>query len=344
VLLTRRTRRRAVPALTIGALLAGALVVGQAAAGTPMTSPVTTESVNLALEPGAVASAKSQRTTAPELTYAPANAIDVFVHNGWTSNFAAVGNGYDPTHDWFQVRLADPAPVYEVFTRWTSPSKPTEYEVQVSTDAGCETWTTVAHVTNPDDKDAQVIDHQDPVRCVRMQGLATTSTAGYTINEFELWSGPKPAPVVGKIIPVPVRQTPGSGQPWELTRTSRIVVSDSSLTATAEVLAGYLRPATGFVLPVVTGAATAADIALNLGAVSGLPADKADEGYSLTVSSAGAGITAPQPHGLFNGFTSLRQLLPAAINASVTPAANAASGPMTASSTASRRANATSAS
>ncbi|MGW7683999.1 beta-N-acetylhexosaminidase [Kribbella sp. NPDC054772] len=313
------------------ALVAAALVVplsvGPAAADPPADQPARPDSgssVNLALLPGAVASAKSQRMTPPAATYAPANATDVFVHNGWTSNYAAVGNGYDPTQDWFQVKLAAPAPVYEVFSRWTSPAKPSEYDLQVSTDVDCQTWTTVTHMVNPSDEDSQVIDRKDPITCVRMQALATTSTVGYTLNEFELWSGPKPPPTVGQIIPVPVHQTPGTGQPWALTNTSRIVVSSNALAPTAEVLAGYLQPATGFVVPVVTGSATAADIALSTGPVPAIPADKQDEGYSLTVSSAGAKIVAPQAHGLFNGFASLRQLLPAAINS-----ATAGTGPWT---------------
>ena len=53
-----------------------------------------------------------------------------------------------------------------------------------------------------------MIDRKDPISCVRMQALATTSTIGYTINEFEIWSGPKPPPTVGQIIPVPVKQSP----------------------------------------------------------------------------------------------------------------------------------------
>ncbi|WP_328324582.1 family 20 glycosylhydrolase [Kribbella sp. NBC_00382] len=317
--------RKSVVALVVAVLVPVTVTAAQASADPPATPVVAPESVNLALLPGAVASAKSQRMTAPAATYAPANAADVFVHNGWTSNYASVGNGYDPTHDWFQVKLATPAPVYEVFSRWTSPGKPSEYELQVSTDADCQTWSTVAHVVNPADKDSQVIDRQDPVSCIRMQALATTSTVGYTLNEFELWSGPKPPPVVGQIIPVPVKQTPGTGEPWALTNKSRIVVSSTSLTATADLLAGYLRPATGFVLPVVTGTATAADIALSIGSVPGLPAANADEGYSLTISTAGAKITAPQAHGLFNGFESLRQLLPAAINSQT-----AGTGPWTA--------------
>src|SRR5262245_3335759 len=313
-----RSRRRAVPAFTIGALVATSLVsltVGQAAADTPATSADTSaESVNLALQAGVVASAKSQRMTYPAATYAPANATDVFVHNGWTSNYASVGGGYDPTQDWFQVKLAQPASVYEVFTRWTSPSKPSEYDLQVSTDADCQTWTAVAHVVNPSDKDSQVIDRKDPISGVRMQALASTSTTGYTINEFELWSGPKPAPVVGQIIPVPVKQTPGTGQPWELTPKSRIVVSDSDLAATAEVLAGYLRPSTGYNLPVVTGSATDADISLSLGSVSGLPQGNAvaeAEGYSLTVAGAGVKLVAPKVHGLLTGSESLRLVLTA---------------------------------
>jgi hexosaminidase len=216
-----RSRPRAVSALTVGALLATSLTgVLASSAGYADTAPpaaATTsasESVNLALLPAAVASAKSQRMTSPAATYAPANAVDVFVHNGWTSNYASVGNGYDPTQDWFQVKLAKPAPVYEVSSLWTSPAKPTEYDLQVATDADCQTWSAVAHVVNPSDKDSHVIDRKDPISCVRMQALATNSTTGYTLNEFEVWSGPKPAPVVGQSIPVPVQQTTGTGQPW----------------------------------------------------------------------------------------------------------------------------------
>ncbi|RIJ68773.1 hypothetical protein D1871_22655 [Nakamurella silvestris] len=302
-------------------LLAALLIAPQANAEPAVESAsasasAAADSVNLALLPGAVASAKSQRTTAPALTYAPANATDIFVHNGWTSNYASVGAGYNPTQDWFQVKLATPSPVYQVFIQWTSPSKPSEYDLQVATDADCQNWTNVTHVTSPSDKDSQIINRTDAISCVRMQAQATTSTTGYTINEFEVWSGPKPAAVAGEIIPVPVQQTTGTGQPWQLGASSRIVVSAGSLTTTAEVMAGYLRPATGFKLPVVTGVATPADISLTLGAVAGLPQGNelaAAEGYSLSVSSAGAKILAPQPHGLFNGFTSLRQLLPAAI-------------------------------
>ena len=63
-----RSRSRRVSALTIGALLStslASLTVGHAFADTPSTSADTSasESVNLSLQPGAVASAKSQRMT-----------------------------------------------------------------------------------------------------------------------------------------------------------------------------------------------------------------------------------------------------------------------------------------
>ena len=45
-------------------------------------------------------------------------------------------------------------------------------------------------------------------------------------------------------------------------------------------------------------------------ALAGLP--HADEGYELTVTEAGVGVSALAPHGLFNGVVSLLQLLPAA--------------------------------
>src|SRR5665647_3353555 len=78
-------RRNGLLAAIATVALAGPLLAGPAFAA-PFKPPAhaKAESVNLALADGAVASASSQRLTAPERTYAPANAIDIFVHNGWT--------------------------------------------------------------------------------------------------------------------------------------------------------------------------------------------------------------------------------------------------------------------
>jgi len=315
-------RRGGIVAVIAAAALAGPLLASPAFAATSSATsvkqapPSKTESVNLSLVQGAVASAKSQRTTDPALTYAPANATDVFVHNGWTSNYATVGNGYDPTNDWFQVKLATPSPVHEVYILWSDTSKPSVYDIQVSKDANCSTWASVAHVTDPANKDDHVINQNAPVTCVRMQASATTSTTGYTINEFELWSGTKPATVTGSVIPVPVSQTKGNGAPFTLNEKTRVVVSDPSLTATGEVLAQTLRPATGFTLPVTSDAhPNAKDISLRLDDVQGVPQGNevaADEAYTLDVAANGAKIVAPTAHGIFDGFQTFRQLLPAA--------------------------------
>ncbi|MFC7643213.1 hypothetical protein ACFQX6_22000 [Streptosporangium lutulentum] len=206
----------------------------------PVSTSAAAESVNLALLPGAVASAKSQRMTRPDATYAPANAVDVFVHNGWTSNYASVGNGYDPAQDWFQVKLAEPAPVHEVFSRWTS--RPSRRSTT------CRSPRTPA---------VDVVNGRPRGESER-QGFAGDRSQGPDLLRPDAGPGhefhdrihdqrvrgvvrPQPAPVVGHIIPVPVRQTPGTGQPWELTAESRVVVSGGGLAATAEILAGYLR-------------------------------------------------------------------------------------------------------
>ena len=82
----------------------------------------------------------------------------------------------------------------------------------------------------------------------------------------------------------------------------------------AELLAASLRPATGFRLPVVAGprAATDGDIVL---ALSTGDRSLGDEGYRLVVDGTAATVTARRPAGLFWGTQTLRQLLPASIEA-----------------------------
>ncbi|MDR0594171.1 MAG: beta-N-acetylhexosaminidase, partial [Bifidobacteriaceae bacterium] len=132
-------------------------------------------------------------------------------------------------------------------------------------------------------------------------------------------------PAIGRILPTPVEQVAGAGDPFRLTADSRVIVSDPDLVDLAETVAGQLRPATGYEVPVVDqsqpsaqmAAVTSCDIILTEAEVPELPADNdkaQDEGYKLVVSSAGASLTAPTEHGLFNAFQSLRQLLPAPIH------------------------------
>ena len=98
---------------------------------------------------------------------------------------------------------------------------------------------------------------------------------------------------VAQVVPKPVSITAGNGL-FTLTRPARIVSDDA---AVGNALAGYLRPATGYPLDVVTGAARQGDIALRIGD----PGTPGDEGYQLAVTTANAIVTAKTAHGLYNG-------------------------------------------
>ncbi|MFG1678133.1 beta-N-acetylhexosaminidase [Micromonospora sp. NPDC049282] len=142
-----------------------------------------------------------------------------------------------------------------------------------------------------------------------------------------------PAPVrLGDVVPAPEQVRPDPTGDFTLPPDAAIRV-DAAGRDVADQLAGWLRPATGFPLP-VTDTADAADAAdgrltLTLSAadaapgapVAGSPGDggpvgdetPGDEGYRLDVTGDGVRITAATPAGLFHGAQTLRQLLPAAI-------------------------------
>lgn len=107
-----------------------------------------------------------------------------------------------------------------------------------------------------------------------------------------------PANSVPQLIPKPVSMTVGQGS-FALTATARIVVPSGSEAAqpVAQDLADYLRPATGYSLPVVTGGAQAGDIELFLGDPGGLQGDPDGEGYQLDTTASGVTLEATTPHG-----------------------------------------------
>ena len=116
---------------------------------------------------------------------------------------------------------------------------------------------------------------------------------------------------LGRIVPVPASVAP-EGEPYTLTRATRIGV-DGMNRETRELgryLAGLLRPATGFPLPVVDEHAARGGIRLRLS-----PGDTAlgDEGYRLRSGPDGVTVTAREPAGLFRGAQTLRQQLPSAV-------------------------------
>ncbi|HET9288842.1 MAG TPA: beta-N-acetylhexosaminidase [Gaiella sp.] len=124
-----------------------------------------------------------------------------------------------------------------------------------------------------------------------------------------------PSPGFATVIPKPLAQAPERGA-FELGAGARILVRSTTPEAlrVARLLAAKLRPATGYRLPVSTvpGDARAGSVELVLD-----PGDRTlgTEGYRVVVAPAGVTVSARTGAGLFWGTQTLRQLLPAAIEA-----------------------------
>lgn len=110
------------------------------------------------------------------------------------------------------------------------------------------------------------------------------------------------------VVPKPVSATSGSGR-FTLTSAARIVAAGAAV-AVADDLAGYLRPATGYPLPVTGGAGRAGDVVMKIDRPAAIGGHHA-EGYRLTVTRSRVLLEAATAHGLYNGVQTLRQLLPA---------------------------------
>ena len=124
-------------------------------------------------------------------------------------------------------------------------------------------------------------------------------------------TAPRPVIAGPQIIPAPASLTIQSGAPFDLRRTSTIVVdgTNAEVTAIAQALGALLRPSTGFALPVasVVTDTTAGNFYLRLAT------DRAalgEDGYDLTITRTAATLVANRPAGLFRGVQTLRQLLP----------------------------------
>ena len=117
------------------------------------------------------------------------------------------------------------------------------------------------------------------------------------------------------LVPAPVSVLADAGPSFALGTATTVVVSRGSADAArvGEALAMLLRPATGFPLTVSAddGAAPRGAIALRLGGAADLGA----EGYELVIGADSIRLTAAGPAGLFHAVQTLRQLLPAAIEA-----------------------------
>jgi hexosaminidase len=111
------------------------------------------------------------------------------------------------------------------------------------------------------------------------------------------------------IIPMPQSFQSRTGH-FLLNRSTCIRYNEPKAQPVARMLALYLRPATGFALPVSQGASQANSVSLTLDPQL---KDLGSEGYELIVGKESVCIKAFQPAGLFYAIQSLRQLLPPAL-------------------------------
>jgi hexosaminidase len=120
---------------------------------------------------------------------------------------------------------------------------------------------------------------------------------------------------VTDIVPAPVQASANADANFQLSPLTLITTPLGSAAAkqVGDYLAGVLRPATGYALPVIgLGGLPLPSISLEL---RGADKRVGSEGYQLDVAKNGVKIRANTAEGLFEGVQSLRQLLPAAVDA-----------------------------
>ncbi|TAE43866.1 MAG: beta-N-acetylhexosaminidase, partial [Bacteroidetes bacterium] len=116
------------------------------------------------------------------------------------------------------------------------------------------------------------------------------------------------------LIPLPVSVT-ATGSSFALNDKTDIYVQGSNpeVTRIAEFLAGYLNPATG--LGIAVKSAETLPASGHIGLMLKPDAALGTEGYELIVTETAITLSAPEPAGLFMGIQTLRQLLPARVEA-----------------------------
>jgi hexosaminidase len=295
--------RKTAAALAVAVLTAGLAICGQ--------SPALAAAAPVNLARTGTATASSVELDRADLVAAKVNDGDRATR--WSSQYS--------DDSWVQIRLASPAGVGHVMLSWPNACA-RDFSLQTSTD-GVQ-WTTVTRQqrdTCPR-TDFIAVNSPGPVSYVRVQGHRRWAGYGYSLSEFEIWDSTAPAPAATLgLLPKPVSITQDAGAGYTLRPGAAIVATGAQAGAPAAYLAGLLRKATGYALPVVAQSSTVAPVVLDVGAGKG-PAGQPAEGYRLSVTSARVQISADTAAGALNGVQTLRQLFPQWIE-SDTPVATA---------------------
>lgn len=299
----QRRSRRVVAVTAAGAVGLGGLLT----AVTPVVSSAA-DGVNLALPAnGGVVSASGNEVADGRWTYQMATDGDEATR--WSSNASDSA--------WIQVKLAQPTKVDHVTIKWEDACA-ARYKLQVSEDG--QTWTDATGVIAPtcastDRQQLNAATAGQSHSYVRMQALDRTpidgSKWGVSLYEFEVWNGAEPTPVVSDVnlVPLPSELSEDGGDPYVLTADTSIVATGDAKPV-AELLAKELRESTGFALPVVANASgNTITFALD-GDYEPLAGPSPEDAYDLVTAPGAVTITAGDPHGLFNGAQTLRQLFP----------------------------------
>jgi hexosaminidase len=145
----------------------------------------------------------------------------------------------------------------------------------------------------------------------RRAGRRFGSVAAAAITMAAMTTSAEQSAPTHHLVPAPASYSAMPSEHFELTVASRIVVgtADAELRGVAERFAAWLRRVTGFPLDVLDGAGEGGDIVLGLNGDGSLGA----EGYTLRAGAEGVVIEAATAEGAFRGLTTLRQMLPPAV-------------------------------
>ena len=115
------------------------------------------------------------------------------------------------------------------------------------------------------------------------------------------------------IIPQPETVVP-SGEYFTINEKTTVAISDEQLSGIAGYLSSLLKPSTGFAFDVLPATSKPAKNRISLSLVSDTIVNS-KEGYVLEINRRGIEIKGFTPEGIFRGVQTLRQILPAAIEA-----------------------------